>query len=451
MPAFKYKALDEGGKSAAGVIDADSARDARARLRAQGLFAVEVRETEKGISLSTQVNLKALFRRVGTREIAVVTRQLATLLKAGLPLVRSLQAIEEQLGDSPFRPAIIEVREAVNRGVGLADALGKHPKIFTPLYVNMVRAGESAGALDVILDRLAVFNEKSLALQNKVRSAMVYPIFMAVIGVLAVGILLAFVVPTITKVFVETKQQLPGPTLALLAVSGFMKGYWWALAAAGAGAVFLFRRIVRRPAARLFADRLKLRLPVFGPLTRKMAVSRLARTLSILTASGVPILKAMGIVREVVGNEVLARALDGAGEAVGAGKSIAEPLAASGVFSLIVTHMIAVGDERPPEEMLQNVADFKRRGGGELRSALVSLLEPAMIIASGGRDSNGLRDPDADLRDEPDGVVTAADAGGFKSKEVRDDAETQELLHAHRAAGGDGDLGFPRGARRPRR
>ena len=366
MPAFKYKALDEGGKSAAGVIDADSARDARARLRAQGLFAVEVRETEKGISLSTQVNLKALFRRVGTREIAVVTRQLATLLKAGLPLVRSLQAIEEQLGDSPFRPAIIEVREAVNRGVGLADALGKHPKIFTPLYVNMVRAGESAGALDVILDRLAVFNEKSLALQNKVRSAMVYPIFMAVIGV-------------------ETKQQLPGPTLALLAVSGFMKGYWWALAAAGAGAVFLFRRIVRRPAARLFADRLKLRLPVFGPLTRKMAVSRLARTLSILTASGVPILKAMGIVREVVGNEVLARALDGAGEAVGAGKSIAEPLAASGVFPPIVTHMIAVGETSGRlEEMLQNVADSY---DGEVENsvvALVSLLEPAMIIALGG-------------------------------------------------------------------
>jgi general secretion pathway protein F len=385
VPAFKYKALDGGGKSAAGVIDADSARDARTRLRAQGLFAVEVRETEKGISLSTQVNLKAVFRRVGTREIAVVTRQLATLLKAGLPLVRSLQAIEEQLGDSPFRPGIIEVREAVNRGVGLADALGKHPKIFTPLYVNMVRAGESAGALDVILERLAVFNEKSLALQNKVRAAMVYPIFMSVIGVLAVGILLAFVVPTITKVFVETKQQLPGPTLALLAVSGFMKVYWWALAAAGAGAVLLFRRIVRRPAARLFADRLKLRLPVFGPLARKMAVSRLARTLSILTASGVPILKAMGIVREVVGNEVLARALDGAGEAVGAGKSIAEPLAASGVFPPIVTHMIAVGETSGRlEEMLQNVADAY---DGEVENsvvALVSLLEPAMIIALGG-------------------------------------------------------------------
>ena len=214
---------------------------------------------------------------------------------------------------------------------------------------------------------------------------MVYPIFMAVIGVLAVGILLAFVVPTITKVFVETKQQLPGPTLALLAVSGFMKGYWWALAAAGAGAVFLFRRIVRRPAARLFADRLKLRLPVFGPLTRKMAVSRLARTLSILTASGVPILKAMGIVREVVGNEVLARALDGAGEAVGAGKSIAEPLAASGVFPPIVTHMIAVGETSGRlEEMLQNVADSY---DGEVENsvvALVSLLEPAMIIALGG-------------------------------------------------------------------
>jgi general secretion pathway protein F len=385
VPAFKYKALDQEGKAAGGVIDADSAKDARGRLRAQGLFATDVRETEKGISLSTQVNLKSIFKRVGIREVAVVTRQLATLLRAGLPLVRSLQAIEDQLADSPFRAHIIEVREAVNRGVSLADAMEKHPKIFTSLYVNMVRAGESAGALDNILERLAVFSEKTLALQNKVRSAMIYPIFMSVIGVLAVGILLTFVVPSITKIFADTGQGLPGPTLALMTASRFMKSYWWALIAAAAAAVVLFKRLTRRPALRLLMDRVKLRAPVFGPLARKMAVSRFARTLSILTASGVPILKAMGIVRSIVGNEVLARAIDSAGEAVGAGKSIAEPLADSGVFPPIVTHMIAVGETSGRlEDMLQNVADAY---DGEVENsvvALVSLLEPVMIIGLGG-------------------------------------------------------------------
>ena len=385
MPAFKYKAFDQEGKAAAGVIDADSAKDARARLRAQQLFATDVRETEKGLGLSTHISLKSVLRRVGLRDVAVVTRQLATLIKAGLPLVNALQAIEDQLADSPFRATIIEVREDVNRGVGLADALERHPGIFTPLYVNMVRAGESAGALDVILDRLALFSEKTLALQGKVRSAMVYPIFMSVVAVLAIGILLTFVVPSVTKIFTETNRALPGPTVLLLAVSAFMQSYWWALLLGAAAAAAAFRRLARRPAMRLVVDRAKLRAPVFGALVQKLAVSRFSRTLSILAASGVPILKAMGIVRTIVGNEVLARAFDGACEAVGAGTSIAEPLAASGVFPPIVTHMIAVGETSGRlEEMLQNVADAYDREVENSVAALVSLLEPLMIITMGG-------------------------------------------------------------------
>jgi general secretion pathway protein F len=385
MPAFEYKALDQNGNAATGVIDADSAKDARAKLRLQQLFAVEIKETEKGISLSTQVSVKTLFKRVGLRETTVVTRQLATLLKAGLPLVRALQAIEDQLADSPLRTHIIEVREDVNRGVSLADALGKHPKIFSDLYVNMVRAGESAGAIDSILERLATFNEKMLALQNKVRSAMIYPIFMSVIAVLAVGLLLTFVVPTITKVFTETKQNLPGPTVLLLNASRFMKSYWWVLILVGVSLTVLMKRARRKKGVKFFMDRLKLRMPVFGPLARKMAVSRFARTLSILTASGVPILKAMGIVRTIVNNEVLSKAIDDAAEAVGAGKSIAEPLAKSGVFPPIVTHMIAVGETSGKiEDMLQNVADAYDTEVENAVVALVSLLEPAMIIIMGG-------------------------------------------------------------------
>ncbi|MCX6338402.1 MAG: type II secretion system inner membrane protein GspF [Candidatus Aureabacteria bacterium] len=385
MPAFEYKALDQNGNAATGVIDADSAKDARAKLRLQQLFAVEIKETEKGISLSTKVSVKTLFKRVGLRETTVVTRQLATLLKAGLPLVRALQAIEDQLADSPLRTHIIEVREDVNRGVSLADALGKHPKIFSDLYVNMVRAGESAGALDSILERLATFNEKMLALQNKVRSAMIYPIFMSVIAVIAVGLLLTFVVPTITKVFTETKQNMPGPTVLLLNASRFMKSYWWVLILVGVSLTVLMKRARKKKGVKFFMDRLKLRMPVFGPLARKMAVSRFARTLSILTASGVPILKAMGIVRTIVNNEVLSKAIDDAAEAVGAGKSISEPLAKSGVFPPIVTHMIAVGETSGKiEDMLQNVADAYDTEVENAVVALVSLLEPAMIIIMGG-------------------------------------------------------------------
>ena len=249
----------------------------------------------------------------------------------------------------------------------------------------MVRAGESAGALDSILERLANFSEKTLALQNKVRSAMVYPIFMSIIAVLAVGLLLTFVVPTITKVFLETKQDIPGPTVMLLNVSRFMKSYWWALILAVVAIAVAVKRGKKRKGVKLVMDRVKLHMPVFGQLARKMAVSRFARTLSILTASGVPILKAMGIVRSIVNNEVLSKAIDEAAEAVGAGKSIAEPLAKSGVFPPIVTHMIAVGETSGRvEEMLQNVADAYDTEVENAVVALVSLLEPAMIIIMGG-------------------------------------------------------------------
>ncbi|MEJ2745990.1 MAG: type II secretion system inner membrane protein GspF [bacterium] len=385
MPAFEYKALDQNGETTTGVIDADSAKDARAKLRAQDIFAVEIKETEKGISLSTKINVKNLFKRAGLREVTVMTRQLATLLKAGLPLVRSLQAIEDQLADSPLRTHVIEVREDVNRGVSLADALGKHPKVFPNLYVSMVRAGESAGALDSILERIATFNEKTLALQNKVRSAMVYPIFMSVVAVVAVGLLLTFVVPTITKVFMETKQNMPGPTIVLLHASRFMKSYWWVIILVVAAIAVAFKRGKQKKGVKLIMDRVKLHMPISGQLARKMAVSRFARTLSILTASGVPILKAMGIVRTVVNNEVLSKAIDEAAEAVGAGKSIAEPLSKSGVFPPIVTHMVAVGETSGRvEEMLQNIADDYDTEVENAVLALVSLLEPAMIIVMGG-------------------------------------------------------------------
>jgi len=385
MPAFEYKALDQSGTAVTGVIDADSAKDARSKLRVQQIFPIEIRESEKGINLSSRVSIKNLFKRVGVREVALVTRQLATLLRAGLPLVRALQAIEDQLAESPLRPHIIEVREDVNRGLSLADALEKHKKVFSALYVNMVRAGESAGALDSILERLATFSEKTLALQNKVRSAMVYPIFMSVIAVVAVGILLTVVVPTITKIFVETRQTLPTPTLVLLNISGFMKIYWWVVLAGIAGLGVLFKRARHGKRTKLFFDRIALRIPVFGQLTRKMAVSRFSRTLSILTASGVPILKAMGIVKTIVNNEVLSNAIDEAAEAVGGGKSISEPLAKSGVFPPIVTHMIAVGEASGRlEDMLQSVADAYDTEVENSVAALISLLEPVMIVVMGG-------------------------------------------------------------------
>ena len=384
MPVYEYKALTTAGKTVSGIIDADSDKDARAKLRKRNIYPTDLKVSEEGISLKSDVTLSKLFRRVTPRDLAVTTRQLATLLNAGIPVVQALTAIIDQLEASPLRKIMIQVKESVNSGSTFADGLSHHPKVFSELYVNMVRAGESAGALELILVRLADYNEKSLALRNRVKSALVYPVAMGVMGTLVVIFLMWKIVPNIITIFVEIEQSLPAPTRALIAISDFMGSYWWTVLLGGVVLYVLKRRIAGTIRGRKILDTMKLRAPLFGPMIKKMAVSRFTRTLATLTASGIPILRALEIVRNVVNNAVLADAVDKAKEAVRHGDSIADPLRRSGVFPPIVIHMVAIGEASGKlEEMLTSVAESYDSEVETAVAGLTALIEPVMIIVMG--------------------------------------------------------------------
>lgn len=373
-----------------GVRDADSPRGVRALLKKQGVFVTEVRDAGERASgeskgLARGIDLKAFFDRVRTQDIAMITRQLGTLLRAGIPLVESLQALMEQSSSEKLARALAEVRTKVNEGTALGDALAEHPKFFPDLYVNMVRAGEAAGNLEQVVLRLADFMDGQVRLRNKVMSAMMYPLVMAVIGLAITGLLMAVVVPKVTQIFADVQQSLPWYTQLLVSVSNIISAYWWLLIALGVGGWRLFQRWRRSPEGKAKWDRLVLRLIVVGPLVRMVAISRFARTLGTMLGSGVPLLRALEIVKAILGNKVLVDVVDEARTAIREGDSIADPLARSGHFPPVVTRMIAVGERSGAlESMLENVAD-SYEGEVDLRlSRLTQLLEPLMIVLMGG-------------------------------------------------------------------
>lgn len=384
MAVFEYKALNIQGKQVTGVIAADTPADARAKLRKQGIFPTAVKEGEEKVTLKSEVTLSRLFRRVKPAEVAIFTRQMATLLAAGLPLVRSLTALIEQLEKSPLKRVVIKVRDQVNGGATFADALSLYPRVFPPVYINMVQAGESAGALEVVLERLADLTEKSLKLRNRIRSIMVYPVLVALIGIAVVVFLLVRVVPTIIEIFSETRQALPLPTIMLINLSAFIRNYWWGMLLITAGLFLIVRFWSKGRKGRYIVDRFKLRMPLFGMVIRKVAIVRFSRTLAILLASGAPLLKSLDIVKNIVNNLTISEAIDEAKEAIRAGKSIAEPFQRSRVFPPIVVHMISVGETSGSlEDMLFKVAQSYEDEVETTVSALTSLLEPIMIIVMG--------------------------------------------------------------------
>lgn len=384
MPVFDYKALNAKGEQASGIIDADSAAAARTKLRRQGLFPTEVTESEEKVDLRSDQAISRIFRRVKASEVAVFTRQTATLLSSGLQLVQALNALIDQLEKSPLKRVIIQVRDQVNAGNNFGESLKAFPRIFPPLYTNMIAAGEAAGALDIVLERLADLTEKNVKMRNHIRSVMVYPILVGLIGVAVIVFLLVNVVPTITSIFAETQQALPIPTVILLSVSDFMRGYWWALILIGAGLYFLFNFWKNGRRGRMLVDRIKLRLPLFGPLIRKIAVVRFSRTLSTLVASGAPLIESLKIVGSIVNNTVISAAIGDALEAIRAGQSIAGPFRKSRVFPPIVVHMIAIGEASGSlEPMLEKIAQSYEDEVETTVSALTSLLEPIMIVVMG--------------------------------------------------------------------
>ena len=387
MPVYAYRGFTQAGKSVSGSQDADSPRAIKATLRRDGIIITELSETSQGQARSRLQKLtrwRPLGDRISTQELAVATRQLATLIGAGIPLVDALVALIDQVENPRLKSIWADVKQRVNEGLGFGDALGAHPRVFTGLYTNMVRAGESSGALDVVLVRLADFTEAQAELRSKLSGTMVYPALMTVISALVVAILMAVVVPKIAVLFASQKAALPLPTRLLLAISHAFERFWALMAAALVGVVWGFRRYIASPRGRPWWDGFVLGAPLFGPLVRMVAITRFCRTLSTLLGSGVPLLGAFDIVKNVVQNTQLLRVIEVARDSVKEGDSIAGPLRRSGQFPPIVTHMIAIGERSGTlEQMLGNVArSYEVQVDARLR-AMTSILEPLLLVVMG--------------------------------------------------------------------
>jgi len=387
MAVFEYRGIQiETGKAVKGYRDADNAKSLRALLRKEGvLLTLANEEGEQQHKSKREIDLLAVFRRVSGADVAVMTRQLATLVRAGVPLVDSISALTEQVEKEQLVRVLSAVRESLNEGTSFAKSLEVHPKVFPPLYVNMVAAGEASGTLENVLERLADFMEGQARLKGKVVSALAYPVLMMIIGSLLVGFLMVAVVPKVTSIFENLGQTLPWNTRLLIFTSNTIADFWWLLISVAVIVLVSFQRWKGRPAGRMRWDTLQLRWPVFGRLNLLVAVARFSRTLSTLLSSGVPLLRAMEIGRNVLGNARLESVVTDAIGSIREGESIAEPLKRSGAFPPMVIHMIAVGERSGQlEAMLENVSRAYESDVETRVTALTSLLEPVMILALGG-------------------------------------------------------------------
>lgn len=385
MPVYAYSGLNPQGRSVTGIIDAESARAARQKLRRTGIYPTGLSEAEAAATPRESRSIQRYFERVRPQELAVVTRQLSTLVSAGLPLVEALSALIEQADVARLKSILSHVRERVNEGSSLADALAQHPKVFSDLFVNMVRAGEASGALDVVLLRLADYTESSARLRSKLRSALTYPAVMLFVGGGILFFLLTYVVPKITKIFVESKQVLPLPTRLLMGVSGIFADWWFVFLGLGVAAAIAFRSWVRTERGTLWYDQWILRAPVFGKLVQRIAFARFSRTLSTLLKSGINLLQSLDIVKNIVDNRILYDAIEDARDAIREGQSIAPPLRKSGIFPPMMIHMIATGERSGQlEEMLYKTAETYEGEVDVQIATLTTLLEPMMILFMGG-------------------------------------------------------------------
>jgi general secretion pathway protein F len=387
MPVYTYSALNQRGKASKGIINADSPRAARAKLRQSQLFPTEIIETSKDETSIQSRNIReiSLFSRVRAQDLTIMTRQFATLLSASLTVVDSMTALIEQTENAALKKTLIQVRESINEGNSLGSALDEHRRVFSPLFINMVRAGEASGALPVVLLRLADFSEHQLETRKKITSKMYYPIIMMVVGALVLFALLTYVVPTITTIFADMHQTLPWQTRLLIGVSDFMQGYWWLVAAGFAGLVLAVRRYRATEKGTRWFDTWAIRLLIFGPLNLKLAMSRFTRTLGILLQSGIPLLDALDISRAVLNNTVLSQSIASAQELIREGSDIATPLRDSGYFPPLVSHMISIGERSGQlEEMLIRVSETYDTEVKTSVESLTSLIEPIITVAMAG-------------------------------------------------------------------
>lgn len=380
---FAYKVRDASGKLIEGQLDAEDATLVVGKLRQMGYTPIAV-EAKNASKLKGDIKIPGLSGRVKMKDIAVFSRQFAVMINSGLSLIRALAILADQTENPDLARIIGEIRLDVEKGVSLSTALAKHPKVFSRLYIAMVRSGEIGGVLDAVLMRLADTIEKQVELRRKVKSAMTYPIVALSICLLISAAMLLFIVPQFKAIYTDLGGQLPLPTRVLISLSDMLKSYFiFVLMLAGVG-VFFFRRWINTPKGRIAWDAFKLRMPVFGLLTRKTALARFSRTLAALTRSGVGILEALDIVAETAGNEIVSMALRETQGAVKRGDTLARPLEKHEVFPPMVTQMIAVGEETGAlDEMLDKIADFYDQEVTATVDALTSLIEPLMIVVMG--------------------------------------------------------------------
>lgn len=381
MPVFTYKAYDDSGQVKAGIEDADSAREARLRLRRKGLHVTDIDEIESKGGRTQSAWAKRRMRRRTSRELPQVTRQLATLLRSGIPLNDGLKALVEQVETRQLEVVLRDIRERINTGASFAEAIEQHPGVFPPLFVSMIRAGEAAGNTDVVLERLASFMLRTAAMKNQVVSALMYPMIMLAVGAVVVSILMIKVVPELIALVEARNSALPTPTLILKSITEFVGDYWLLMITGVILANMALTFVRSRPGGRYATDRFLLNLPVFGDLFKKQAIARFASTLSTLLKTGVPVLEAITIVREIIANAVLQRVLDDLHRAILEGADISSPLKRSGIFPPAVGYMIAVGEQSGElEQVLDSIAEAYELEVDIATQRMTALLEPLMIL-----------------------------------------------------------------------
>lgn len=398
MPRYSYVALDSRGQESSGVIEADSQNDALGQLRQSGYFPKSIAEEGKGAKAKSKSPVKAQSaarkeikinipflqkKTIKPKTLMIFTRQLATLIDAGLPLLRGLTVLSKQEPDHVLKGVIINLAESVQGGGTFSESLGGHPRIFNKLYVNMVKAGELGGVLELVLLRLAEFQEKAQKIKNKVVAAMFYPIIVLVIAIVILAFLLVFIVPKFEAIFADMLGGKPLPALTQFVInsSNVIKNHSLEIVGSIVVLIILYKVISKTKKGIQIIDSIKLKAPLFGDLTRKSSISRFTRTLGTLVTSGVPILQALNITRETAGNMVIADAISKVHDSVKEGESIVQPLEASGVFPPMVISMIDVGEETGQlPEMLLKVAEVYDDEVDNAVSGLTSLLEPIMIV-----------------------------------------------------------------------
>jgi type IV pilus assembly protein PilC len=385
MPKFSYTAVDARGKQANGFVDANDQNDAITQIRQLGFYPQrldEAKDEDTGPTTEKKVKIKK-GGKVKSKILTIFTRQLATLIDAGLPLMRSLNTLSKQERNPVMRTTMAQLASAVESGGTFSEALAQHPRIFDKLYVNMVKAGELGGVLEIVLTRLAEFQEKSQKIKGKVISAMVYPLVVLVIAGLILSFLLVFIVPKFQQIFQDALpgKPLPAITLLVIGASHFMVEKWYLILGGIAAIVFGYKFLRSIPAGIVFLDSVSLKIPVFGDLTSKTAISRFARTLGTLISSGVPILQALNITRDTAGNVIVANAINKIHDSVKEGESVVGPMEASSIFPPMVTSMVQVGEETGQlPDMLVKVADVYESEVDNVVTGLTSILEPIMIV-----------------------------------------------------------------------